>query len=64
VQDMSIGKQEAFEIFKRDYSENAAIEEQKKLLKKNYAEAKIMGESINVSRNKISKSLVNFEFLN
>jgi len=54
LHDMSIGKQEAFEIFKRDYSDNASIEEQKKLLKKNYAEAKTMGESINVSRNKIN----------
>ena len=57
---MSIGKQEAFEIFKRDYEDNDAIEEQKKLLKKKYADAKTLGELINVSRNKISKSITIF----
>ncbi len=51
---MSIGRQEAFEIFKRDYFDNAAIEDKKKQLKKNYNEAKTLGETINNSRNNIS----------
>lgn len=51
---MSMGRQEAFEIFKRDYSHNREIDEQKSFLKKSYAEAKLLGEIINTSRNKLS----------
>lgn len=49
-----MGRQEAFEIFKRDYSRNREIDEQKSFLKKSYAEAKLLGELINTSRNKLS----------
>jgi kinesin family protein 6/9 len=52
---MSMGRQEAFEIFKRDYHGNSEIEEQKRFLKKSYAEAKMLGELINKTRNKLSK---------
>jgi kinesin family protein 6/9 len=52
---MSMGKQEAFEIFKRDYAGNVEVEEQKKFLKNSYAEAKLLGENINTTRNKLSK---------
>ena len=55
---MSMGRQEAFEIFRRDYSRNEELDEQKAFLKKSYAEAKLLGELINTSRNKLSKSLV------
>ena len=51
---MSTGRQEAFEIFKRDYADNHIIDDQKLFLKKGYAEAKMLGEKINTSRNKIS----------
>ena len=51
---MSVGRQEAFEIFKRDYQGNHEIEDQKKFLKKTYAEAKMLGEIINTARNKLS----------
>ena len=51
---MSIGRQEAFEIFKRDYQGNEDIEEQKKFLKKSYVEAKLLGELINATRSKLS----------
>jgi kinesin family protein 6/9 len=54
VKDMSTGRQEAFEIFKRDYADNNIIDEQKLFLKKGYAEAKTLGEKINLSRNKIN----------
>ncbi len=60
VQNMSIGRQEAFEIFKRDYQGNEDIEEQKKFLKKSYVEAKLLGELINATRNKLSMFLTNF----
>ena len=49
-----MGRQEAFEIFKRDYSGNTDIEEQKKYLKKSYAEAKSLGELINSTRTKLN----------
>ncbi|CAF0834221.1 unnamed protein product [Brachionus calyciflorus] len=54
LQNMSVGRQEAFEIFKRDYSGNEEIEEQKKFLKKSYTEAKMLGELINSARNKLN----------
>jgi hypothetical protein len=58
VQNMSVGRQEAFEIFKRDYQGNHEIEDQKKFLKKTYAEAKMLGEIINTARNKLSKRVL------
>lgn len=51
---MSLGRQEAYDIFKRDYTGNAEIEDQKRVLKKSYAEAKMLGEVINTTRNKLS----------
>ena len=54
---MSMGRQEAFEIFKRDYAGNEEIEDQKRYLKKNYTEAKLLGEQINTTRTKLSKKL-------
>ncbi len=56
-----MGKQEAFEIFKRDYAGNVEVEEQKKFLKNSYAEAKLLGENINTTRNKLSK--ISFHFI-
>ncbi len=52
--ELSLGRQEAFEIFRRDYEHNDAIEENKKSLKQRYAEAKRLGEIVNQSRSKIS----------
>ena len=51
---MSIGRQQAFEIFKRDYQENSAIEKNKTELKQKYAEAKRLGEQVNQDRATIS----------
>lgn len=55
---MSMGRQEAFEIFKRDYIRNSEIDEQKIFLKKSYTEAKQLGELINNTRNKLSISII------
>ena len=55
VGDMSIGRQEAFEIFRRDYEHNDSIEDNKQELKERYAEAKSRGEIVNKSRAKISE---------
>jgi len=49
-----MGRQEAFEIFRRDYHHNQTIEENKALLKHKYAEAKSLGETVNQARTKIS----------
>uniref|UniRef100_A0A674IQI9 Kinesin-like protein n=1 Tax=Terrapene triunguis TaxID=2587831 RepID=A0A674IQI9_9SAUR len=52
--EMSLGRQEAFEIFKRDYVDSVTIEDNKQLLKQRFAEAKSLGEKVNEVRNKIS----------
>ncbi|XP_006018648.1 kinesin-like protein KIF6 isoform X2 [Alligator sinensis] len=52
--EMSLGRQEAFEIFKRDYADNVTIEDNKQLLKQRFAEAKSLGEKVNEVRNKIN----------
>ncbi|MEE6473566.1 hypothetical protein FKM82_010084 [Ascaphus truei] len=53
-EDISLGRQEAFEIFKRDYADGGTIEDNKKLLKQRYAEAKSLGEEVNKVRNRIN----------
>ncbi|XP_072266412.1 kinesin-like protein KIF6 [Pyxicephalus adspersus] len=51
---MSLGRQEAFEIFKRDYPDRVGIEDNKALLKQRFAEAKSLGEEVNNVRNRIN----------
>jgi hypothetical protein len=63
VQNMSVGRQEAYEIFKRDYQGNHEIEDQKRFLKKSYAEAKLLGELINTTRNKMSRIITTETFV-
>ena len=53
---MTVGRQEAFEIFRRDYEHNAAIEEKKHQLKDKYGDAKIYGQQVNECRQRISES--------
>ena len=55
VGEMSLGRQEAFEIFRRDYIHNQTIDDNKQTLKDRYAEAKRLGEQVNRARKKISK---------
>ncbi|XP_061599259.1 kinesin-like protein KIF6 [Cololabis saira] len=52
---LSLGKQEAFEIFIRDHGEHPTIEDNKKLLKQRSAEAKGLGEQLNTARNRINE---------
>eukprot|EP00058_Branchiostoma_floridae_P019076 XP_002604565.1 hypothetical protein BRAFLDRAFT_122350 [Branchiostoma floridae] len=52
--EMSVGRQEAFEIFKRDYEHSVTVDDQKGLLKQRYAEAKQLGEKVNSSRVQIN----------
>ncbi|XP_031450128.1 kinesin-like protein KIF6 isoform X3 [Phasianus colchicus] len=51
---MSLGCQEAFEVFKQDHADSITIEDNKQLLKQRFAEAKCLGEKINEVRNKIN----------
>lgn len=53
--ELSMGRQEAFEIFRRDYDQNQSIEENKQVLKQRYAEAKTLGEIVNRARTTINK---------
>ncbi|XP_064411370.1 kinesin-like protein KIF6 [Latimeria chalumnae] len=52
---MSLGRQEAFEIFRRDYVDAVTIEDNKQLLKDRFCEAKSLGEKVNEGRNKINQ---------
>lgn len=53
---MSLGCQEAFEVFKQDRADNITIEDNKQLLKQRFTEAKCLGEKLNEVRNKITVS--------
>ncbi|XP_070590368.1 kinesin-like protein KIF6 isoform X2 [Erythrolamprus reginae] len=52
--EMSLGRQEAFEIFKRDYVDSITIEDNKQLLKQRFTEAKSLGQKVNDVRNQIN----------
>ncbi|XP_074719595.1 kinesin-like protein KIF6 [Strix uralensis] len=51
---MSLGCQEAFEVFKRDHADSITIDDNNQLLKQRFAEAKCLGEKLNEVRNKIN----------
>ena len=51
---MSVGRREAYELFRRDYEHNSTIESNKSTLKQLSVEAKQLGEQLAESRNKIS----------
>ncbi|XP_062475059.1 kinesin-like protein KIF6 isoform X8 [Pezoporus occidentalis] len=55
-ENMSLGCQEAFEVFKRDHADSVTTEDNKQLLKQRFAEAKCLGEKLNEVRNKITVS--------
>ncbi|XP_063683235.1 kinesin-like protein KIF6 [Bolinopsis microptera] len=54
VKTLSKGRQEAFDIFRRDYKNNSAIEQNKSELKTKMKEAKQIGGLVNKSREKIN----------
>ncbi|KAL8592600.1 hypothetical protein ACOMHN_026530 [Nucella lapillus] len=51
---MSMGRQEAFDIFMRDYEQQHSIEDNKQMLKQRYKHAKALGEMLNVAKQKIN----------
>eukprot|EP00106_Octopus_bimaculoides_P018397 XP_014785839.1 PREDICTED: kinesin-like protein KIF6 isoform X2 [Octopus bimaculoides] len=52
---MSLGRQEAFDIFCQDYKDNKAIKMKKAELKEQYSKAKSLGEQVNKSRIRINQ---------
>uniref|UniRef100_A0A3B3Y9E0 Kinesin-like protein KIF6/9 C-terminal domain-containing protein n=1 Tax=Poecilia mexicana TaxID=48701 RepID=A0A3B3Y9E0_9TELE len=52
---LSMGKQEAFEIFIRDHEEHQTIEENSNILKERSDEARRLGEQLKGARNRISE---------
>jgi len=57
VGNMSVGRREAFEVYRRDYEHNDhTIDSNKRTLKQLTIEAKQLGEQLANSRNKISMS--------
>ncbi|XP_064301537.1 kinesin-like protein KIF6 [Phalacrocorax carbo] len=51
---MSLGCQEAFEVFKQDHADSITIEDNKQLLKQRFTEAKSLGAKLNEVRNRIN----------
>ncbi|XP_023780247.1 kinesin-like protein KIF6 [Cyanistes caeruleus] len=51
---LSLGCQEAFEVFKQDHADSITIEDNKQLLKQRFDEAKCLGEKLNEVRNRIN----------
>ncbi|XP_023575957.1 kinesin-like protein KIF6 [Octodon degus] len=54
-EEMSLGRQEAFEIFKRDHADSVTVDDNKQILKQRFSEAKALGENINEARRKIGR---------
>lgn len=61
--DASAVRQEAFDLFMRDYADTTAVETHKKALKSKYAEAKALGEEVNSLRTAINQSKTQIEQL-
>ncbi|XP_070179968.1 kinesin-like protein KIF6 isoform X2 [Littorina saxatilis] len=51
---MSMGRQEAFDIFIQDYAHQQGINENKLILKQRYKQAKVLGEQLNSAKQKIN----------
>ncbi len=57
---LSMGRQEAFELFKRDYVHNKAIEENKLILKQLGTEAKQLGPTMGQLHDKLGRHAPSF----
>ena len=58
VGNMSVGRREAYELFRRDYEHNDTIESNKSTLKQLCVEAKQLGEQLAESKSKISTYVI------
>ncbi|KAJ8341009.1 hypothetical protein SKAU_G00333000 [Synaphobranchus kaupii] len=53
--ELSAGRQEAFDIFRKEHEDSLVIEDNKVLLKQRYAEAKALGEQVNEARGRVNE---------
>ncbi|XP_035252159.1 kinesin-like protein KIF6 isoform X2 [Anguilla anguilla] len=53
--ELSAGRQEAFDIFRKEHEDCLAVEDNKVLLKQRYAEAKALGEQVNEARGRVNE---------
>ncbi|XP_023649404.1 kinesin-like protein KIF6 isoform X4 [Paramormyrops kingsleyae] len=53
--ELSMGRKEAFAIFRRDHEDSVTIEDNKALLKQRFAEAKALGEQVNGTRSRVNE---------
>ncbi|KAL6477444.1 hypothetical protein MHYP_G00132790 [Metynnis hypsauchen] len=53
--ELSMGRQEAFEVFRRDHEDRLTIEDNKTILKQRFTEAKALGEQVNQARNRVNE---------
>ncbi|XP_026800060.3 kinesin-like protein KIF6 isoform X2 [Pangasianodon hypophthalmus] len=53
--ELSMGRQEAFEIFRSEHEDNITIEDNKVILKQRFAEAKELGEQVNQARSRVNE---------
>ncbi|KAG7466056.1 hypothetical protein MATL_G00160760 [Megalops atlanticus] len=59
--ELSMGRQEAFEIFRRDREDSVTIDDNKALLKQRFAEAKALGEQVNDARSRVNELKLQLE---
>ncbi|XP_036398153.1 kinesin-like protein KIF6 [Megalops cyprinoides] len=59
--ELSMGRQEAFEIFRRDHEDSVTIDDNKALLKQRFAEAKALGEQVNDARSRVNELKLQLE---
>ncbi|KAK2843671.1 hypothetical protein Q7C36_011886 [Tachysurus vachellii] len=52
---LSMGRQEAFEIFKTEHEDNITLEDNKVILKQRFAEAKELGVRVNQARSRVNE---------
>ncbi|KAK2878656.1 hypothetical protein Q8A67_019447 [Cirrhinus molitorella] len=55
VLELSVGQQEAFEVFLRDHEDRLSIENNRAVLQQRFAEAKTLGEQVNQIRIKVNE---------
>ncbi|XP_027027796.2 kinesin-like protein KIF6 isoform X3 [Tachysurus fulvidraco] len=53
--ELSMGRQEAFEIFKNEHEDNITLEDNKVILKQRFAEAKELGVQVNQARSRVNE---------
>ncbi|XP_066531447.1 kinesin-like protein KIF6 isoform X2 [Hoplias malabaricus] len=53
--ELTMGRQEAFEIFRQDHEDHLTVEDNKAILKQRFSEAKALGEQVNQARSRVNE---------